>query len=40
MQLAKEFDLKKIEGEMKKHLENIDVEKLIFESKEKSQKTM
>ena len=40
MQLTKEFDLKKIEGEIKKHLENIDVEKLIFESKEKSQKIM
>jgi len=40
MHLEKEFDLKKIEGKVKKHLENIDLEKLIFESKEKSQKIM
>ncbi len=40
MHLEKEFDLKKIEGKVKKHLENIDLEKLIFESKEESQKIM
>ena len=40
MELQKEFDSKKIENEVREHLSNIDLEKLIFESEEKDQKIM
>ena len=40
MQLTKEFNLKKIEEELKEYLLNIDLHKMIFDSTEKDQKIM
>ena len=40
MQLEKQFDSKKIEGQIKDYLANIDLHKRIFESTEKDQKIM
>ena len=40
MELQKEFDSKKIENEVREHLSNTDLEKLIFESEEKNEKIM
>ena len=40
MQLAKEFNSKKIEEEVKAYLANLDLQKMIFDSDEKDQKIM
>ncbi len=40
VEIVKEFDSKKIEGEVRKYLSNIDLQKMIFESQEKGEKIM
>ncbi|MGH2612920.1 MAG: class I tRNA ligase family protein, partial [Rhabdochlamydiaceae bacterium] len=40
MQISSEFDPKKIEGEVKQQLSGVDLEKLIFESPNKTKKTV
>ncbi|MFQ6025569.1 MAG: class I tRNA ligase family protein, partial [Nitrosopumilaceae archaeon] len=40
MELSKEFNAKKIEQDIKKHLSSLDLQKLIFESATKEKKIM